>query len=130
VIAACGLFLYLKRTARWEITFFFLAAAVVIAAFFPRIACSPLTSVKYELMSGSVLFCSVFLVTDPVTSPHSVRGRCVYGLLAGVLVMLFRYYGAFEQGATFAVLIANALAPIIDGLFVSTEKWEEEPDES
>lgn len=130
VIAACALFLYLKRTARWEITFFFLLAAAAIAALFPRIACSPLTSVKYELMSGSVLFCSVFLVTDPVTSPHSARGRCVYGLLAGILVMLFRYYGAFEQGATFAVLIANALAPMIDGLFVGADKWEEALDES
>jgi electron transport complex protein RnfD len=129
VVAACAVYLVFKRTARWEIMFFFMVAAVLIAAFFPRIACSPLTSVKYEMMSGSVFFCAVFMATDPVTSPHTVRGRCLYGALAGALVMLFRFFGAFEQGAAFAILIANAVTPIIDGLICGTEKWEEEPDE-
>ncbi|WP_255575635.1 RnfABCDGE type electron transport complex subunit D [Caproiciproducens faecalis] len=120
VIAACGLFLFLKRTARWEITASFLLAATLIAAFFPRIACSPLTSVKYELMSGSLLFCSVFMVTDPVTAPHRMLGRILYGAFAGFLIMMFRRFGAFEQGAAFAVLIANAAAPQIDSLLCGT----------
>lgn len=130
VICACGLYLFFKRTARWEITLFFLATAALIAAFFPRIACSPLTSVKYEMLSGSLLFCSVFLVTDPVTSSHTSFGRCLYGAFAGAMVMVFRIFGAFEQGACFAVLIANAAAPLIDGFLCGTREWEEEPDES
>lgn len=129
VIAACGLYLFLKKTARWEITVCFLAAAALIAAFFPRIACSELTSVKYEMMSGSLFFCSVFLVTDPVTSPHTTLGRCIYGAFAGAMIMMFRIFGAFEQGACFAVLISNAMAPLIDGLLCGTEEWEVELDE-
>ena len=130
VIGACGLYLFLKRTARWEITVCFLAAAALFAAFFPRIACSPLTSVKYEMMSGSLFFCSVFLVTDPVTSPHTTSGRCIYGAFAGMMVMIFRTFGAFEQGACFAVLIANAVAPLLDGLICGTREWEGELNES
>lgn len=130
VIGACALYLYFKRTARWEITVCFLAAAALIAAFFPRIACSPLTSVKYELLSGSLFFCSVFLVTDPVTSPHTAFGRCLYGALAGVLIMMFRFYGAFEQGAAFAVLLANACAPLIDDAICRAKGWRGELSEA
>lgn len=130
VIAACALYLFFKRTARWEITFCFLITAALIAAFFPRIACSPLTSVKYELMSGSLLFCSVFLVTDPVTSPHTAFGRCLYGAFAGALIMAFRTFGAFEQGAAFAVLIANVSAPLLDDLMCRAKGWEGELNEA
>ena len=52
--------------------------------------CAALTSVKYELMSGSLLFCGVFMVTDPVTSPRTMLGRAIYGAFAGLLVMGFR----------------------------------------
>lgn len=114
VIGACGLFLFVCRAAKPEITLAFLAAAALGAALFPRIACSSLTSVKYELLTGSLLFCAAFLVTDPVTSPRTAAGRCVYGALAGTLVLLFRWFGAYENGECFAVLLANAAVPVID----------------
>lgn len=123
VIGACALYLFAKRIAHWEITVCFLVAAALIAVLFPRILCDSLTSVKYELMSGSLLFCSVFLVTDPVTSPHTTVGRCFYGLLAGVLVMMFRLFGSFEQGAVFAVLLSNAFAPLLDDMVFRIRGW-------
>lgn len=119
IIAACGLFLFVRRTASWEITACFLVAVALIAALFPRFPSDALTSIKYELMSGSLLFCSVYMVTDPVTAPNTRIGRCLYGVFAGVLIMMFRRFGAFEQGACFAVLLANAAAPLIDGMMSS-----------
>jgi len=120
VIAACGLFLFIRRAASLETTVSFLLVCALLAAFFPRIACSPLTSVKYELLSGSLLFCSVFMVTDPSTSPKTFAGRCVYGALAGGLLMAVRYFGAFGQGACFAVLLADAAVPLIDNFSFKT----------
>ena len=114
VAAACGLYLFVRRTADWRMTAGFLAAAALYAALFPRIIGSPLTSVKYEMMAGSLFFCAVFLVTDPATSPRSIPGKYVYGVLAGLMTMLFRYFGVYEQGACFALLLANAFAPVID----------------
>jgi electron transport complex protein RnfD len=119
VIASCALFLIVRRTASWEIIVCFIAAAALIAALFPRFSGDWLTSVKYEMMAGSLLFCAVFIITDPVTSPNTARGRCIYGALAGALTMMFRYFGAFEEGTVFAVLIANAAAPLIDGMLCS-----------
>ncbi|XOQ47895.1 MAG: Electron transport complex subunit RsxD [Eubacteriales bacterium] len=126
VLCACGLYLFIQRTANWEITAGCLLAAALMAALWPRIACAPLTSVKYELMSGSLLFCAVFMLTDPVTSPRTSFGRVLYGLLAGVLIMLFRRYGAYEQGAWFAVLLANAVVPQINSLVCGERRWGEE----
>lgn len=126
VLCACGVYLFLKRTAKWEITVFCLIAATLIAALWPRIACIPLTSVKYELMSGSLLFCAIFMLTDPVTSPRTGFGRIIYGLFAGALIMLFRRYGVYEQGASFAVLIANAVVPHINSLVCGDRRWGEE----
>lgn len=123
VVAAGGLLLFFRRAARWESTVCFLAAAALFAALFPRIACSTLTSVKYELLSGSLMFCAVYMVTDPVTSPRSAAGRCIYGTIAGALTMLFRYYGAFEQGAVFAVLLANACSPVIGEGICRIREW-------
>lgn len=124
VIGACALLLFVRRAARWETTACFLAACALLAAFFPRIACSPVTSVKYELLTGSLLFCSVFMVTDPVTSPRTFPARCLYGAFAGAVLMVFRHFGAYEQGAAFAVLMANAAAPVLESAAGRLRGWE------
>lgn len=119
VVAACAVYLIVKKTVSWRITVCFLAAAGLMALLFPRIMVTPLTSLKYELLSGSLLFCSVFLITDPVTSPRTHVGKALYGAVAGVLVMLMRRYGAFEQAACFAVLLMNAVSPVIDSFVIA-----------
>lgn len=129
VIGACALLLFFTRAAKPEAAVCFLGAAALAAALFPRILCSPLTSVKYELLSGSLFFCSVFLVTDPVTSPRTFPGRCFYGAFAGAMTMVFRWFGAYEQGACFALLMANAAAPLMDSAVFRLRGWEGRPHE-
>lgn len=124
VVAAGALLLFLSGSAHWEPTAFFLGAAALLAALFPRIACSPLTSVKYELLSGSLLFCAVFMVSNPVCEPRSRAGRCIYGALAGALLMVFRYFGQYEQGAVFAVLAADAASPLLSAAVGHLRGWE------
>ena len=129
IIGACALLLFFTRAAKPETTVCFLAAAALAAALFPRILCSPLTSVKYELLSGSLFFCSVFMVTDPVTAPRTFSARCLYGAFAGAMTMVFRWFGAFEQGACFALLTANAVAPLMDSAVFRLRGWEGKPHE-
>lgn len=57
-----------------------------------------------------------FMATDWVTSPVTDRGRIVFGIGIGVLVILFRLVLAPTEGVAFAILIMNALVPTIDGL--------------
>lgn len=129
VIAAGALLIFLTRSAHWEPTACFLGTAALLAALYPRIACSPLTSVKYELLSGSLFFCAVFLVSNPVAQPRTRAGRCLYGALAGALLMAFRYFGAYEQGAVFAVLLADAASPLLTAAACRIRGWEGKPNE-
>lgn len=115
VIAACALFLILRGNIRWYVPAVFLGTAAVAAALFPRFVLSPLASVKYELLSGSLFFCAVFMMTDPVTSPRTRAGMLCFAALGGASVMLLRWFGPYEEGVCFAVLFGNLLTPLLDG---------------
>ncbi|MBC8570423.1 RnfABCDGE type electron transport complex subunit D [Zongyangia hominis] len=114
VILTCLLFLLYRKSVDWRIPVGFVGASALIAVLFPRIVLGAEYSVLYELLSGSLLFGAVFVVTDPVTGPKTRAGRWLYGILAGVATLLFRHFGGFEEGLCFAVLILNSLSHVMD----------------
>ena len=68
-----------------------------------------------QLLFGGFAFAAVFMATDPVTAARTGAGKYVYGLLVGVVAILIRIYNnGYPEGAMLAVLLANALAPLID----------------
>ena len=68
-----------------------------------------------QLLFGGFAFAAVFLATDPVTAARTGAGKYIYGLLVGVVAVLIRTYNnGYPEGAMLAVLLANALAPLID----------------
>lgn len=116
ILIACALFLLVRRVITPLITLPFLAVCATLAYIFPRVTGGTADSVMVELCSGYLLFCGIFLLNDPVTAPRHWLGRIAYGVLAGFLVMLTRYFGRFEEGACFAVLLVNAFATTLDRL--------------
>ena len=69
----------------------------------------------YQLLYGGFAFAAVFMATDPVTAARTGAGKYIYGLLVGVMAVLIRTYNnGYPEGAMLAVLLANALAPLID----------------
>lgn len=114
ILLGAALFLFLRRTASPLITLPYVAVCAIIALLFPRSEAGALYSMAIELCSGYLLFAGVFLFNDPVTSPKYWLARVVYGVLAGVLVMLLRHVGRFEEGACFAVLLLNTLSSPLD----------------
>lgn len=116
VLLACGLYLLSRRSESLLITLPYLMTCALMAVIFPRTTGGPAVSAIMELCSGYLLFCGIFLLNDPVTSPCHWLGRIVYGVFAGCLVMLLRYFGRFEEGACFAVLLVNAFSSTIDRL--------------
>ena len=57
---------------------------------------------------------AIFMATDYATSPISPRGRLIYGVLCGLLTVLLRYFGAYAEGVSFAILIMNLFVWYID----------------
>ncbi|GAB4222072.1 MAG: hypothetical protein Kow009_13710 [Spirochaetales bacterium] len=70
----------------------------------------------YSMLSGSVLFVAVFMATDPVSAPKRNLSQWIYGFLIGILAIILRLYSAFPEGTSFALLIGNTFASLIDEL--------------
>ncbi len=111
-----GAYLLIKRT----ITFHIPAAVLLSAAIFagigyianPEAYMSPLV----HLTGGGMLLCALFIATDPVTAPLTNKGMWIFGVGVGALVMLIRMVGEYPEGVMYAILIMNALTPLIDRL--------------
>lgn len=106
-----GLWIFVRGAGDWRPCAGMLVAVAGIAA----LSSSPL-GVAGHLLSGGVMLGACFIVTDPVTTPLSARGRWLFGLCCGGLVMLIRLHGGYAEGVMFAVLLCNAATPLIDRL--------------
>ena len=68
----------------------------------------------FNLFSGATMFGAFFIITDPVSSAVSNRGRVIYGALIGVLVYIIRAWGNYPDAVAFATMLMNFAAPFID----------------
>ena len=109
-----GVYLLIRRTISFHIPAAVLIAAVVFAGIFYLISPDKYANPVFHLFSGGMLICAFFIATDPVTAPLSVKGMWIFGAGVGALVMLIRLVGELPEGVMYAVLIMNALTPLID----------------
>jgi electron transport complex protein RnfD len=110
-----GIYLLYRRVFTWHGPLSMLASLSLMAVFFydggsSASGGSPL----FHLFSGATMLGAFFIVTDPVTSAVSNRGRIIYGALIGVLVYIIRGWGNYPDAVAFAVLLMNFAAPFID----------------
>ena len=75
---------------------------------------APIAWMLYSLFSGGVMLGAIFMATDYATSPATAMGQVYYGIGCGVLTVLFRYFGLFPEGVTYAILIMNAFVWVLD----------------
>ncbi len=108
-----GLYLCLRRTASWEIPAGTILAALLCALAASGLGLTPLTA-PHHLVSGALLFGAFFIATDPVTSPLAAKGRFLFGLGIGLLVMVIRVFSGYPEGVMFAVLVMNAAVPLLN----------------
>lgn len=71
-------------------------------------------SASQHLLSGATMLAAFFIVTDPVTSATSRKGKLIFGAGVGLLVFIIRSYGAYPDAFAFAILLMNLAAPLID----------------
>jgi H+/Na+-translocating ferredoxin:NAD+ oxidoreductase subunit D len=112
---AGGAWLLYQRIFSWHTPVAMLVGLGLMAAiFYDGGSSASGGSPLFHLLSGATMFGAFFIVTDPVTSAVSVRGRLIYGALIGALVYIIRVRGNYPDAVAFAVLIMNFAAPFID----------------
>lgn len=109
-----GLYLIYRGIANWEIPASYIGTVAVIAtaAYLAKPAAFLLP--HYHIVSGGLFLGAFFMATDLVTSPMTFRGRVLFGIGCGAITMLIRLFGGYPEGVSFAILIMNALSPLID----------------
>lgn len=110
-----GFFLLSRRVFTWHAPVAMLVTLALMALiFYDGGSSSSHGSPLFHLFSGATMLGAFFIVTDPVTSAVSVRGRLVYGALIGLLIFVIRSWGSYPDAVAFAVLLGNFAAPFID----------------
>ena len=107
-------YLLVRRVIRPYITLSILATVAIFSGIFWGINPEQYTDPVFNLLTGGLLLGSVFMATDYVTSPMSNLGGIIYGVGIGVITMLIRYFGAYPEGVSFAILIMNSVVPLIN----------------
>jgi len=74
------------------------------------------------IFSGSIIFASVFMVTEPVTGPKKMWAQIIYGSLIGIITILLREFTALPTGMSYAIIIGNSFAIFIDNLVPKPKK--------
>jgi electron transport complex protein RnfD len=109
-----GLYLLVRGTIGVHIPLAVLLSAFVFAGITYLINSYAYVQPFFHLTSGGLLLGAFFIATDPVTAPLTVRGKWIYGAGIGALTMLIRIFGEYPEGVMYAVLLMNAVTPLID----------------
>ncbi|MBQ0014138.1 MAG: RnfABCDGE type electron transport complex subunit D [Oscillospiraceae bacterium] len=117
LILMIGTFFYLviRKQSGAITTFSFILTCAIFAFLFPRVLTGRLYSVLMELGAGLLFYCAVFFMSDPATNPSTNLGKVLYGVTGGILAMILRRVGAYEDSVIFVVLIMNAICGVFDG---------------
>lgn len=113
LILLAAVYLIWTKTASWKIILSTFASAGILSAIFFLTGVSP-TPPQYLLLSGGLLFATVFMATDPISAPRGEGAKWIYGLMIGAFAVVIRRFSLFNEGIMFAILIANALVPLIE----------------
>ena len=108
-----GIYLICRKVISARIPVAYLGTVAVITLVFSKTD-APVQWMLYSLLSGGVMLGAIFMATDYATSPATPIGQIVYGIGCGALTVIFRYFGLYPEGVTYAILIMNVLVWVID----------------
>lgn len=110
-------YMFFRKVITWHIPVAYMGSSLFFALVFwlidPSIYLNPL----YHFLAGGLILGIFFMATDMVSSPMSAKGQIIYGIGCGVITMVIRFWGGYPEGVSFAILIMNAFAPLINTTF-------------
>ena len=105
-----GIYLLVRRVITWHIPVAFIGTAFVFSFFMQGM---DFVGALSAIMAGGLFIGAFFMATDYVTSPAAPMGKIIFGVGAGLLTCLIRYFGSYPEGVSFAILFMNILTPYI-----------------
>jgi electron transport complex protein RnfD len=109
-----GFWLLHQGVIRWYVPVSLLSTVLLLATVFYLYDSSHYLSPLLHIGSGALMLTAFFIATDYVTSPQTPLGQLIFGCGCGLLIFVIRTWGAYPEGAGFAVLLMNSVTPLID----------------
>lgn len=108
-----GVYLLLRRIISLRIPATYLGTVALIAFVFPM-GHDRFLWTALQLCSGGLMLGAFFMATDYVTSPVTKWGQVLFGIGCGVITMVIRYFGGYNEGVSYAILIMNTCVVLLD----------------
>lgn len=109
-----GAYIVYKKAAPWRLALSCLLGGIALSGVLHGMGFLNVPSPIYTLLSGSFLFGTAFVVTEPISGAKTKAGQWIYGFMVGGLTIVLRGFSNFSEGIMFSVLIMNAFVPILD----------------
>ncbi len=107
-------YMLLRRVITWHIPVAVLGSMAAFAAILWGVNPDTYADPLFHILTGGALLGAIFMATDYATSPISKNGMIAYGAGIGIITILIRTWGAYPEGISFAILIMNAVVPLIN----------------
>ncbi|PIJ63286.1 RnfABCDGE type electron transport complex subunit D [Mesotoga sp. H07.pep.5.3] len=105
--------LLLRKRVSPFIPIAYIGTVIIMAAIFNGVN-PAFGSPLYHVFGGGLMLGALFMATDMVTSPMSIKGHVIFGVGCGAVTMIIRLFGGYPEGVSFAILVMNAFVPLID----------------
>ena len=116
LILICGAFLLWRKDIDWHLSVTYLITVFVLSLVVGLMKGAGINYALFNVMSGGVLFGTVFMMTDPVTTPITIPGRMIFAVGCAALTLILRWKSNLPDGVLFSILLMNMLTPAIDKL--------------
>ena len=109
-----GIYMIWRKIISWHIPVSYLLTVFLFTGLLWLINPERYIDPVFHLLAGGLILGAVFMATDMVTSPMTTKGMLIFGLGCGLLTVLIRVWGSYPEGVSFAILIMNAVTPLLN----------------
>ena len=108
-----GLYLIWRKVINWQTPVAYIATVAVLSFLFPK-AGSSLEWMLYSVFGGGLMVGAFFMATDYATSPVTKKGQLIFGIGCGLFTVLIRYFGSYNEGVCYSIMVMNLCVALID----------------
>lgn len=122
LIVIAAIYLGITKTAQWRLMISTFVTGAALTAIFYLTGLAEDLVPHLAVLSGSLMYVSVFMVTDPVSAPNKPAAQWIYGIVIGGTSILIRTFAGFPEGTSFGILLGNTFASLIDEIMPAPKK--------
>ena len=108
-----GAYLIWRKVINWQTPVAYIATVAVLTFLFPK-AGSGMDWMLYSVFGGGLFLGAFFMATDYATSPVTKKGQLIFGIGCGLFTVLIRYFGSYNEGVCYSIMVMNLLVALID----------------